>query len=157
MVTEQYSASSDFQRQYVQLQKEMEATGNLVIFHLKFHFELNFIERYFSLFLLYTFPQPNWTLGKFCYAAKYYGRENCDYDLKSLRETVPKVLDSVTVFASFHYYRQSAQNWNTGLSSSRKRSIAVIDKPTSKRWPSSGQLRLIGGGVNYLVLDVFYM
>ena len=50
---------SNFQEKRGQLPGEVEATGNLVIFYPKFHRELNFIEKYSSLFPLYTFPQPD--------------------------------------------------------------------------------------------------
>ena len=38
-------------------------------------------------------------------SAEYYARENCEYNLKSLCETVPKALNSVTVSAIFYYYQ----------------------------------------------------
>ncbi len=101
------SKQPDFQGQRGRLREEVEATGNLVIFYPKFYREMNLIKRYFSLFPLYTFPQPDWTLGRFWCAAKYYARENCEYNLKGLCETVSKALDSVTVSAIFHYYQHS--------------------------------------------------
>ena len=126
------SKQPDFQRQLGWLQEEVETTGNLVIFYPKFHYELNFIKRYFSLFPLYTFSQPDWTHGRFWCTAKYYSRENCKYNLEGLRETVPKVLNSVTVSAIFHYYQHGMRIMDayrskleygtkqfTGLSSSR--------------------------------------
>ncbi len=100
------SKQPDFQGQRGQLREELEATGNLMIFYPKFHCELNFIDRYFSLFLLYTFPQLDWTLGRFYCTAKYYDHENCECNLKGLRKTVTKALDSMTVSVIFHYYQQ---------------------------------------------------
>lgn len=48
------SKQPDFQGQRDRLQEEIEATGNLVIFYLKFHYKLNFIERYSYLLFLCT-------------------------------------------------------------------------------------------------------
>ncbi len=53
------SKQPDFQGQQGRLREELETTGNLVISYPKFRCELNFIEWYFSLFPLYTFPQPD--------------------------------------------------------------------------------------------------
>ena len=39
------SKQPDFREKRGRLQEEVEATGNLVIFYPKFHYELNFIER----------------------------------------------------------------------------------------------------------------
>lgn len=68
-------------------------------------FELNFIKQYFAFFLLYTFTQPNWTLGRFWCAAKYYACENYKYNLKDLYKTVLKTLDLITIFTIFYYYQ----------------------------------------------------
>lgn len=35
----------------------------------------------------------------------YYAPESCEYNLKGVRGTVSKALDSVTVPAIFHYYQ----------------------------------------------------
>jgi hypothetical protein len=66
------------------LEEEVQARNHNVIFHLKFHCELNFI-------------------GRFWCAAKYYAREN---SLEKLRETTPAALDSVSsVSTNRCYYR----------------------------------------------------
>ncbi|CAG8550824.1 9778_t:CDS:2 [Cetraspora pellucida] len=42
------------------------------------------------------FAQPNFAAQKSCIQeAKHYGRLNCDYTFKGLKQTVPKALDSV--------------------------------------------------------------
>ena len=126
------SKKPDFQGQHGWLREEVEATGKRVIFYSKFHYELNSIERYFSLFPLYIFPRPDWTFGRFWCAAKYFARENCKYNLKSLRETVLKALGLVTLSAIFQHFMRTIDVYRPilehGLSSLRKRSIAVIGK-----------------------------
>ena len=62
-------AERDFQDQR---QEEEEALGHRVLFYLKFHCELDFIERYWC-------------------RAKWFARENCGYDFEALKATVPKV------------------------------------------------------------------
>jgi hypothetical protein len=76
------SAEPDFQQQKGRLQEELECRGQLVIFYPKFHCELNFIERYWC-------------------GCKWYARENCQYTLEGLRETIPEALNSVS-FATIH-------------------------------------------------------
>lgn len=46
------SKQPDFQGQRSQSQEDVEAFGNLVIFYPKFHYKLNFIERYNTFFLI---------------------------------------------------------------------------------------------------------
>ncbi|RPA99707.1 hypothetical protein L873DRAFT_1767021 [Choiromyces venosus 120613-1] len=78
------AAERDFLEQNGRLQEELEASGQRVIFYPKFHCELNFIERFWC-------------------SAKYYTRENCQYSLEGLRETIPQALDSVSS-ATIHRY-----------------------------------------------------
>jgi hypothetical protein len=49
--------------------EELGALNQRVIFYLKFHCELNFIERFWC-------------------SAKFYAQENCGYSLEVLRKTV---------------------------------------------------------------------
>ncbi|RPB11554.1 hypothetical protein P167DRAFT_489137, partial [Morchella conica CCBAS932] len=56
-----------------------------IIFYPKFHCELNFIERFWCV-------------------VKYYPRENCQYSLEGLRETIPAALNSVTSISINKYY-----------------------------------------------------
>ena len=48
------SKQVDFQEQYSQLQGEVEATENLVIFYFKFYCKLNFIKQYTFFLILCT-------------------------------------------------------------------------------------------------------
>ncbi|RPA99439.1 hypothetical protein L873DRAFT_1835395 [Choiromyces venosus 120613-1] len=75
----------DFREQKGRLQEELEAAGQTVIFYPKFHCELNFIERFWC-------------------AAKYFARENCQYSLEGLRETILMALDSVSTSSVHHYF-----------------------------------------------------
>ena len=70
------AAEQDFREQKGQLREELEARGQVVLFLPKFHCELNPIE-------------PYWC------QAKWYCRENCEYTISGLRDTVPKALASV--------------------------------------------------------------
>lgn len=79
------SAEPDFQQQKGCLQEELECRGQLVIFYPKFHCELNFIERYWC-------------------GCKWYARENCQYTLEGLRETVPEALNSVPSATIHRHY-----------------------------------------------------
>jgi len=79
------SAEPDFQQQKGRLQEELECRGQLVIFYPKFHCELNFIERYWC-------------------GCKWYARENCQYTLEGLRETVPEALNSVPSATIHRHY-----------------------------------------------------
>jgi hypothetical protein len=79
------AAEQDFQQQKGRLQEELESRGQLVIFYPKFHCELNFIERYWC-------------------GCKWYARENCQYSLTGLRETVPTALNSVTSSTIHRHY-----------------------------------------------------
>ena len=60
------ASQQDFQQQKGRLAEELQAAGQLIIFHPKFHCELNFIERFWC-------------------AAKWYARENCEYTFAGLR------------------------------------------------------------------------
>ena len=91
----------DFQEQRGRLKEEIEATEHLVIFYPKFHFELNFIERYVPCLLSKIKAD---LITRFWCATKYYARENCEYNLKALCEIIPHALNSVSTSAIFHYY-----------------------------------------------------
>ncbi len=91
----------DFQEQRGRIKEEIEATGHLVIFYPKFHFELNFIERYLPCLLAEIEAD---LITRFWCATKYYSRENCEYNLKVLCEIIPHALNSVSTSAIFHYY-----------------------------------------------------
>lgn len=58
-------AKRDFREQKGQLEEELQATSQLVIFYPKFHCELNFIERFWC-------------------TAKWYACKNCDYTFVGL-------------------------------------------------------------------------
>ena len=68
----------DFQEQRSLVQEVIEAAGHLCIFLPKFHCELNFIEYFWG-------------------AVKKYLRDHCDYTFPTLRENLPKALESVAV------------------------------------------------------------
>ncbi|RPA83521.1 hypothetical protein BJ508DRAFT_375057 [Ascobolus immersus RN42] len=76
----------DFMAQKSRLEEEVEARMQLVIFYPKFHCELNFIERFWA-------------------SAKYYARENCQYDLAGLRLTIPAALESVSTVTINRFYK----------------------------------------------------
>ena len=60
------ASQQDFREQGGRLEEELQAAGQLVMFYPKFHWELNFIE-------------------KFWCAAKWYARENCECTFADLR------------------------------------------------------------------------
>ena len=66
----------DFQQQKSLVQEVIEAAGHLCIFLLKFHCELNFIEFFWGV-------------------VKRYLRENCNYTFDTLKENMPKAMESV--------------------------------------------------------------
>ncbi|PKK60049.1 hypothetical protein RhiirC2_719382 [Rhizophagus irregularis] len=70
------ATQEDFLNQKPILQEIIEVLGHKVIFYLKFHSELNYIEMYWG-------------------AAKRYARQHCTYTWKGLQETVLQALDSV--------------------------------------------------------------
>ena len=81
-----YQSQRDFAEQKGRLQEEVEAAGHSVIFYPKFHCELNFIERFWC-------------------ASKHYARENCEYNLNSLRKTLPAAFKSVSTASINRYYQ----------------------------------------------------
>jgi transposase len=66
----------DFKEQKSLVQEVIEAAGHLCIFLPKFHCELNFIEFFWGV-------------------VKKYLRDNCDYTFATLKENMPKALESV--------------------------------------------------------------
>ena len=68
----------DFQEQKSRVQEIIEEAGQLYIFLLKYHCELNFIEYFWA-------------------AIKRYLREHCDYTFRTLKENMPQALASVDV------------------------------------------------------------
>ena len=81
------AAERDFREQKCQLQEELEARGQVVLFLPKFHCELAPIE-------------PYWC------QAKWFCRENCDYSFSGLRDTVPKGLASVKNSSILGYWNR---------------------------------------------------
>lgn len=68
----------DFLAQKSLVQETIEAAGHLCIFLPKFHCELNFIEFFWG-------------------AVKRYLRERCDCTFETLKDNMPKALESVSV------------------------------------------------------------
>ncbi len=77
----------DFANQKPWLQEICYEASHLIIFFPKFHPELNWIERYWSI-------------------AKAYARANCDYTFETLKSTVPQALDHVGVQTMRRYARK---------------------------------------------------
>ena len=77
----------DFQHQKGSLQEGIEAHGHQVLFYPKFHCELNFIEFFWA-------------------ASKRYARENCEYSLQGLRDTIPQALASVSDTTIWRFYQK---------------------------------------------------
>lgn len=78
----------DFQVQKSSLQEGIEARGHLALFYPKFHCELNFIEFFWA-------------------AAKRHARENCEYSLQGLRDTIPLSLSSVSEVTIWRLYQKT--------------------------------------------------
>ena len=68
------------------MQEEVEALGHRVLFYLKFHCELNFVERYWC-------------------QAEWFAREDCGYDFEALKAIVPEALASVSNASIRGFYR----------------------------------------------------
>ncbi|KAF8434216.1 hypothetical protein BGX38DRAFT_178976 [Terfezia claveryi] len=83
----------DFQAQRGSLQEGIEARGHLVLFYPKFHCELNFIEFFWA-------------------AAKRHARENCEYSLQGLRDTIPLSLNSVSELTIWRFYNKCQRTMN---------------------------------------------
>ena len=81
------AAQRDFQLQKGWLQETLEASNQEVIFYLKFHCELNFIEHFWC-------------------AAKWYTRENCEYSLEGIRKTVPLAVHSISSASINRYFHR---------------------------------------------------
>ena len=79
-------AERDFQNQRGRLQEEVEALGHRVLFYLKFHCELNFVEHYWC-------------------QAEWFAREDCGYDFEALKAIVPEALASVSNVSIRRFYR----------------------------------------------------
>ena len=67
---------ADFAEQNSLVQETIEAAGHLCLFFPKFHCELNFIEFFWA-------------------QVKKYLRDNCNYTFDTLKENMPKALESV--------------------------------------------------------------
>ena len=74
----------DFQGQKSLVQETIEAPGHLCLILPKFHYKLNFIEFFWG-------------------AVKKYLRDNCDYTFDTLKENMPKALESVSVQTIRHW------------------------------------------------------
>jgi hypothetical protein len=72
------SQQPDFLEQKSSVQEIIDAAGQLCIFLLKFHCELNFIEFFWG-------------------AVKKYLWEHCDYTFDTLKTNLPKALESVEI------------------------------------------------------------
>ena len=77
----------DFQAQKSLVQETIEALGHLCLILPKFHCELNFIEFFWG-------------------AIKKYLCDNCDYTFDTLKENMPKALESVSVQTIWHCEHQ---------------------------------------------------
>ena len=82
------ATQDDFKSKKPLLQELIEARGHKIIFYPKFHCELNYIEMY-------------WGLGK------HITRKQCDYKWDSLIQTVPAVLDSISLLTIRKFARKS--------------------------------------------------
>ena len=71
-------SQADFLKQKSLVQETIEGLGHLCLFLPKFHCELNFIEFFWR-------------------AVKRYLHENCNYTFDTLKENLPKALESVPV------------------------------------------------------------
>ena len=78
------TSQPDFVMQKLAIVELIENAGHLCVFYPKFHYELNFIEMYWS-------------------AAKHYTRDHCDYTWNGLQETVPQALDLVNIITIRKY------------------------------------------------------
>jgi hypothetical protein len=81
------------------LVEETRKRGHLVEFFPKFHCELNWIEYYWG-------------------SSKRYARDNCEYNLESLRKTIPLALASVpdsTIHAFYHKCMRQIQAYRAGV------------------------------------------
>ena len=72
------SQQPDFLAQKSRLEEVIITAGHQIIFYLKFHCELNYIENFWG-------------------AAKKFSRSNCDYSWMGLQRTVPLALASVSL------------------------------------------------------------
>jgi hypothetical protein len=109
------SQQSDFASQKNHLQEIIEAAGHMCIFYPKFHCELNFIESFWG-------------------DAKRYSRLHCDYTFKSLKEIVPRALESVTLTKIRRFARRSIRYmsaYEQGLSG--KAAVFAVKKYRSHR------------------------
>lgn len=82
------SLLQDFQAQKGKLQEEFESRGHLVLFYLKLHCELNWIEYYWG-------------------ASKRYVHNNCDYTIEGLRENIPAAFNSVSPELINEFYKRT--------------------------------------------------
>jgi hypothetical protein len=108
----------DFQEQKSLVQEVIESAGHLCIFLPKFHCELNFIEFFWG-------------------AVKKYLREHCDYSFTTLKENMPKALESVPV-STIRKWKHRMKRWmdayRSGLGA--KEAQIQVRKFSSKRYSS---------------------
>ena len=104
----------DSNNQKGRLEEELDSKGQLLIVYPKFNCELNFIKRHW------------------CWC-KWYARENCQYTLPRLGETVPGALKSVsraTIHRHYLHYIHTIDTYAAGVKYGRegfnKRVIKVI-------------------------------
>jgi hypothetical protein len=81
----------DFQHQKSLVQEVIERAGHLCIFLPKFHCELNFIEFFWGV-------------------VKKYLRENCDYTYDTLKENMPKAMESMGLEV-IHHWEHCMYRW----------------------------------------------
>jgi hypothetical protein len=93
------AAEPDFQAQKGRLEEELLLGHQCMIFYSKFHCELNFIERFWC-------------------GTKFYSRENFQYTLEALRETVPAALHSIstaTINRHYHHCMHILDSYRNGF------------------------------------------
>lgn len=78
----------DFKAQKPWLNELVNSAEHEIIFFPKFHYEFNWIERYWG-------------------NAKVYARQNCNYTFEGLEQTVPVALDRVSINMTRKFARKS--------------------------------------------------
>ena len=122
-----HQSQKDFKEQKGALQELVETAGHSVIFYLKFHCELNFIERFWR-------------------DTKHYTGENCGYTLDGLRKTIPVALQSVpvaTINCHYHHCVRTIEAYKDGFQYGTKEFVERAYK--SHRQVVSGQVKVVRG------------